>query len=98
MRLAAIADIHGNALALEAVLADIADLGLDEIVNLGDHVRGPLEGGAPPTFLSSAASPPSPGTRTGGSPSWIVAVAPGAWITGSWSGGISTGWPVCRPP
>jgi diadenosine tetraphosphatase ApaH/serine/threonine PP2A family protein phosphatase len=43
MRFAAIADIHGNATALEAVLADIAALGVTEIVNLGDHVSGPLE-------------------------------------------------------
>jgi predicted phosphodiesterase len=43
MRLAVIADIHGNILALEAVLADIAGLGITEIVNLGDHVSGPLE-------------------------------------------------------
>jgi diadenosine tetraphosphatase ApaH/serine/threonine PP2A family protein phosphatase len=43
MRLAAIADIHGNAAALEAVLADIAAMGVADIVNLGDHVSGPLE-------------------------------------------------------
>lgn len=43
MRFAAIADVHGNRLALEAVLADIAALGLKEVVNLGDHVSGPLE-------------------------------------------------------
>ena len=43
MKLAAIADIHGNCLALEAVLADIAALGIDEVVNLGDHLSGPLE-------------------------------------------------------
>jgi diadenosine tetraphosphatase ApaH/serine/threonine PP2A family protein phosphatase len=43
MRFAAIADVHGNALALEAVLADIAALGITEVVNLGDHVSGPLE-------------------------------------------------------
>ncbi len=43
MRFAAIADIHGNAAALEAVLADIAALGITDIVNLGDHVSGPLE-------------------------------------------------------
>jgi predicted phosphodiesterase len=43
MRFAAIADVHGNRLALEAVLADIAGLGLKEVVNLGDHVSGPLE-------------------------------------------------------
>lgn len=43
MRFAAIADVHGNRPALEAVLADIATLGLEEVVNLGDHVSGPLE-------------------------------------------------------
>lgn len=43
MRLAAIADTHGNHLALEAVLADIAALGVDLTVNLGDHLSSPLE-------------------------------------------------------
>lgn len=43
MKFAAIADIHGNCVALEAVLADIAALGITEVVNLGDHVSGPLE-------------------------------------------------------
>jgi predicted phosphodiesterase len=43
MKFAAIADIHGNRPALEAVLADIAGLGINEVVNLGDHVSGPLE-------------------------------------------------------
>ncbi len=42
MHLAVIADIHGNLLALEAVLADIAARGCDRIVNLGDCVSGPL--------------------------------------------------------
>ena len=37
MKFAAIADIHGNSAALEAVLADIAALGITEVVNLGDH-------------------------------------------------------------
>jgi diadenosine tetraphosphatase ApaH/serine/threonine PP2A family protein phosphatase len=43
MRLAAIADVHGNHLALEAVLADIRALGIGEIVNLGDMASGPLD-------------------------------------------------------
>jgi predicted phosphodiesterase len=42
MRLAVISDIHGNLLALEAVLADIAERGVDAIVNLGDCVTSPL--------------------------------------------------------
>src|SRR5882724_9499545 len=45
MKFAAIADVHGNCPALEAVLADIAALGINEVVNLGDHVSGPLEAG-----------------------------------------------------
>jgi predicted phosphodiesterase len=43
MKLAAIADVHGNLAALEAVLADIATAGAAEVVNLGDHVSGPLQ-------------------------------------------------------
>jgi len=43
MRFAAIADVHGNHLALEAVLADIRAQGVDEIVNLGDMASGPLD-------------------------------------------------------
>jgi predicted phosphodiesterase len=43
MKFAAIADVHGNCVALEAVLQDIAAAGITEVVNLGDHVSGPLE-------------------------------------------------------
>jgi hypothetical protein len=43
MKFAAIADVHGNRVALEAVLADIAAFGITDVVNLGDHVSGPLE-------------------------------------------------------
>jgi diadenosine tetraphosphatase ApaH/serine/threonine PP2A family protein phosphatase len=43
MRFAAIADVHGNYLALEAVVADIHAQGVDEIVNLGDMASGPLD-------------------------------------------------------
>jgi len=42
MRLAVIADIHGNLLALEAVLTDIARRNVDHTINLGDCVSGPL--------------------------------------------------------
>lgn len=43
MRIAAIADVHGNYLALEAVLADIRALDITDIVNLGDMLSGPLD-------------------------------------------------------
>jgi predicted phosphodiesterase len=42
MRLAVIADVHGNLRALEAVLADIRSRGGDVSVNLGDCVTSPL--------------------------------------------------------
>jgi predicted phosphodiesterase len=42
MRIAILADIHGNVLALEAVLADLEHRSVDQFVNLGDCVSGPL--------------------------------------------------------
>lgn len=45
MRLAAIADIHGNAYALMDVLADIDSVGVDFVVNLGDFFSGPVAAG-----------------------------------------------------
>jgi len=43
MRFAAIADVHGNYLALTAVLADIRAQGVTDIVDLGDMASGPLD-------------------------------------------------------
>lgn len=40
MRVAVFSDIHGNAVALEAVLADIAGRGADRLLCLGDAVQG----------------------------------------------------------
>jgi len=42
MRLAVVSDIHGNLPALEAVLAEIGRERVDQVVNLGDIVSGPL--------------------------------------------------------
>jgi predicted phosphodiesterase len=42
-RFAVLSDIHGNLLALEAVLSDIASKGITQTVNLGDHLHGPLD-------------------------------------------------------
>ncbi|MEM9359439.1 MAG: metallophosphoesterase family protein [Pseudomonadota bacterium] len=41
-RFAVIADIHSNADALLAVLQDISDRRIDSIINLGDHLSGPM--------------------------------------------------------
>jgi diadenosine tetraphosphatase ApaH/serine/threonine PP2A family protein phosphatase len=42
IRIALIADVHGNVPALEAVAADIAGRDVSRVVNLGDLVSGPL--------------------------------------------------------
>jgi putative phosphoesterase len=42
VRIAVIADIHGNLPALEAVLADVDDGGFDLVVCAGDVVSGPM--------------------------------------------------------
>jgi putative phosphoesterase len=41
-RIAVLSDIHGNILALEAVVADLKRREVDSVVNLGDHLSGPL--------------------------------------------------------
>jgi putative phosphoesterase len=43
VRLAVLADIHGNLRALEAVQRDLQRQSPDAIVNLGDHLSGPLQ-------------------------------------------------------
>ena len=43
MRIAVVADIHGNLGALEAVVADLREVSPDLILNLGDCLSGPLE-------------------------------------------------------
>lgn len=43
MRIAVIADVHGNRLALEAVLAHIEAARPDFVLNLGDLVSGPFD-------------------------------------------------------
>lgn len=43
MKFAVLADIHGNADALAAVLQDMGTLGVSQAVVLGDHFSGPLD-------------------------------------------------------
>lgn len=68
MRLAVISDIHGNLLALEAVLADIARRGADLTVNLGDCAAGPLWPRETVELLESLALP----TVRGNHDRWAV--------------------------
>jgi putative phosphoesterase len=41
-KFAVLSDIHGNILALEAVAAHIRKRSIDAVINLGDHLSGPL--------------------------------------------------------
>lgn len=56
MRVAVIADIHGNAPALAAVLEDIAAVGADALVNLGDVFSGPVDPAGTFALLSERAA------------------------------------------
>lgn len=42
MRIAVVSDIHGNLAALEAVVAHFKHFGVDQVINLGDSLSGPL--------------------------------------------------------
>src|SRR3990167_5824106 len=42
MRIAVLSDIHGNLPALLAVVVDFRRRGVDQVVNLGDSLSGPL--------------------------------------------------------
>ena len=72
MRIAVISDIHGNRLALEAVLEDIAAHGIDSTLNLGDMVSGPMEPSGAADILSGAGFP----TVRGNHERWLLERAP----------------------
>jgi len=73
MRIAVIADIHGNVDALEAVLSDIRAQGITEIVNLGDLLSGPLAARRTADTLMPLALP----TVRGNHDRWLTELAPG---------------------
>jgi len=41
-KIAVLSDIHGNLVALKKVVADIVQRNVDLVLNLGDHISGPL--------------------------------------------------------
>lgn len=57
MKIAAIADVHGNSAALKAVLEDIARRGVDQTVNLGDSISGPLDAAGTMSLLHANPMP-----------------------------------------
>ena len=72
MKLAVIADTHGNLPALEAVLADIARRGVTQIVDLGDCVAGPLWPRETGELLMARGFP----TVRGNHDRWVATLAP----------------------
>ena len=72
MRLAAIADVHGNLVALEAVLADLRARSPDLLVNLGDCVTSPLWPRETLDLLDALALP----TVRGNHDRWVAESAP----------------------
>ncbi len=72
MRIAVIADIHGNDLALEAVLADIAAHGIGDVVNLGDYLSGPLNAARTADILMERTFP----SICGNHDRWLTTRAP----------------------
>src|SRR5947209_8206914 len=57
MRIAVISDIHGNGIALEAVLADLQRDAVDQVVCLGDAIQGGAQPGAVVRRLRELACP-----------------------------------------
>lgn len=55
MRIAVVADIHGNVRALRAVMDDLKQVAPDRVINLGDTVSGPLEAAETADVLISLA-------------------------------------------
>ncbi|GAC1040363.1 metallophosphoesterase family protein [Rhizobium sp. No.120] len=74
MCFAAVADIHGNHLALEAVLADIRRQGITDIVNLGDCFSGPLTASKTADMLLELNAP----TVRGNHDRYLIELAPEA--------------------
>lgn len=71
-RFAVLADIHGNSDALRAVLTDMASLGLEQAINLGDHFSGPLD--AAGTWHLLASNPMH--SLRGNHDRWLIEQAP----------------------
>ncbi len=98
MRLAVIADIHGNLLALDAVLADIAARGVDLTVNLGDCVSGPLWPAETAARLMALGLP----TVRGNHDRWVIEAEGEALyfstssLASSWARPSAPGSPACR--
>lgn len=72
MKLAVIADIHGNSDALRAVLADMDRLQIKQAVNLGDHFSGPMDAAGTADLLMSRDFPSIRGNHD----RWLIETPP----------------------
>jgi predicted phosphodiesterase len=75
MRIAVIADVHGNLIALEAVLAHLRRASPDLVVNLGDLVSGPFD----PRGSAAAQMALGCPTVAGNHERQVLADGPGPW-------------------
>jgi predicted phosphodiesterase len=83
MRIAVVSDVHGNALALDAVMTDLRREAIDQIVCLGDAVQGGAQPAAVVARLREAALP----VVMGNADAWLVTgrqtgaeAPPAAWM------------------
>jgi len=84
MRVAVFSDVHGNARALEAVLADLAARGpFDEVVNGGDLAYGGPRPREALDLLMERADP----TVLGNTDVWIAGLEPGGGRVVAWARG-----------
>ena len=72
MRIAVLADIHGNVRALRAVMEDLKQIAADRVLNLGDTVSGPLEAAETADVLISLAWT----TIRGNHDRWLLELTP----------------------
>ena len=98
--LAVLADIHGNSLALKAVLDDAKQRGLTRFVNLGDTFYGPLNPGGTWDILKDMDIPTILGNQDRllleGGPDWENVPAFQASIDGI--GNVGLDWVRSLPP
>ncbi|MEM6973635.1 MAG: metallophosphoesterase family protein [Pseudomonadota bacterium] len=74
MTFAILADIHANSFALDAVLADMGDLGIAKAVILGDHLSGPIDAAGTAERLMARSYPSIRGNHD----RWLIEQDPAA--------------------
>jgi putative phosphoesterase len=99
MRIAVLSDIHGNLLALEAVVRSFRAKGVDAVVNLGDSLSGPLLPRETAQFLMADDWPAIAGNHE----RQLLTLGPGRWgesdaYTHAQLGPRELDWLAAQPP